>query len=160
MTKRLDEILSQADEACKERSVPMTLGASLSVVTDEVLDVSKVPKMGATEGQPSKRSRSVAPPRVLLVDDNLINLRIIRMYCEKRGLQNVTAVEGFEAIKAYEEGVETGQFSLILLDLQMPNCDGVQACSVIRALEKEKNLQPAVIFMGMSLPIYHRRQSY
>lgn len=92
-----------------------------------------------------------AEPFALLVDDNVINLRILRMYCEKRKIPYVTAVDGHEAVARFREAHEKGQAStinLVLMDLQMPVCDGVEATARIRAMEKENRaLVPSHILM-------------
>ncbi|KAH7119624.1 histidine kinase HHK3 [Dendryphion nanum] len=83
----------------------------------------------------------------LLVDDNAINLRILRMYCEKRNLPYVMATDGNEAVQKYQLGADTGSISLTMLDLQMPNCDGAEACAQIRAWEAARGMQRTVIFI-------------
>lgn len=98
-------------------------------------------------------------PRALLVDDNPINLRIIRMYCERRGIQNVTAEDGLQAVQAFESAAAAHEpFNLILMDLQMPHCDGAHATEQIRVLEQKMKCTPANIFIRKSCtPLVSRR---
>lgn len=83
-----------------------------------------------------------AEPHALLVDDNEINLRILRMYCGKRKIPYVTATDGREAVARFREAQEAAAagsgeaINLVLMDLQMPVCDGTEATAQIRALEQ------------------------
>jgi CheY-like chemotaxis protein len=93
--------------------------------------------------------RPHTPKSCLLVDDNAINLRIVSMYCEKRKYSYTTAEDGLQAIDAYKTAASGENLvDLILLDLQMPNCDGIQACQEIRAFERSTGLRPAIIFIS------------
>lgn len=76
-------------------------------------------------------------PHALLVDDNMVNLKIMRMYCEKRGIAHVIATNGREAVDAFKAALEPGRqpLNLVLMDLQMPVCDGADATREIRELE-------------------------
>ena len=77
----------------------------------------------------------------LLVDDNAINLRILRMYCEKRHIPYLLARDGNEAIAQYNAAISTHRsVDLVFMDLQMPNCDGLTACKEIRHIETERNV--------------------
>ncbi|QIW94659.1 hypothetical protein AMS68_000177 [Peltaster fructicola] len=84
-------------------------------------------------------------PQCLLVDDNSINLRVLSSFCDKRGFPYSTAMNGFEAFEEYTAA--TVPIDLILLDLQMPGRDGIEACKDIRAYEKDKALRPALVFI-------------
>ena len=99
-------------------------------------------------------------PMTLLVDDNAINLRLLEMYCNRRSIPYRTAMDGAQAVKLFAEHcmppastmTTTGQpatrpFDLVLMDLQMPVCDGVEATSQIRALEKECGWDRSVIYI-------------
>ena len=69
-----------------------------------------------------------APLRVLAVDDNPTNLKIIELMLETIGAQVATAQNGAVAIEA----VAHGAFDLILMDMQMPVMDGLSATRAIR----------------------------
>jgi two-component system, sensor histidine kinase and response regulator len=69
---------------------------------------------------------------ILLAEDNLVNQRVAMRILEKAGHRVTLAGNGTEAI----ENWSAQSFHLILMDVQMPGVDGLQATSVIR--EKEK----------------------
>jgi CheY-like chemotaxis protein len=81
------------------------------------------------------RSSATAPRplRVLVAEDNRVNQALARSLLEKQGHTVVMAVDGRQAVKAFEEGV----FDLILMDIQMPELDGYEATQEIRRHEAE-----------------------
>jgi len=70
--------------------------------------------------------------RVLLAEDNPVNQRLATRMLEKRGYRVVLAGNGREALEA----LERGSFDLVLMDVQIPEMDGLQATAMMR--EKEK----------------------
>jgi len=70
--------------------------------------------------------------RVLLVDDNLVNQRLAARLLEKRGHVVQTAATGREALDV----LERERFDLAIMDVQMPDVDGLTATGLIRAREK------------------------
>lgn len=68
--------------------------------------------------------------RVLLVEDNKINQLVVAKLLRKNGIDVVTADNGLEALEA----VNSQDFDLILMDIQMPEMDGYRATSEIRRL--------------------------
>ncbi|KAF5660899.1 histidine kinase [Fusarium heterosporum] len=78
-----------------------------------------------------------AKPLTLIVDDNVVNLRILEMYCKKRGLPYLSAVDGQQAVDIFTQHTSGGPpILLVLMNLQMPVCDGISATRQIRSLEK------------------------
>jgi two-component system, sensor histidine kinase and response regulator len=70
--------------------------------------------------------------RILLAEDNLVNQRVTPRLLEKRGHRVVVASNGREALAA----LENGGYDLVLMDIQMPEMNGMEATARIR--EKEK----------------------
>ncbi|KAJ3536449.1 hypothetical protein NM208_g6709 [Fusarium decemcellulare] len=96
---------------------------------------------------------SPAKPRALLVDDNIVNLRILQMYCRKRGLPYCCATDGQKAVELFAQNQALSSagkeeaIQLVLMDLQMPVCDGIEATRQIRLLEKQVGRQASVLFV-------------
>jgi two-component system, sensor histidine kinase and response regulator len=78
---------------------------------------------------------------VLLAEDNLVNQRLVVRLLEKSGHRVVVAGTGLEALQALEKG----SFDLVLMDVQMPEMDGLEATAVIREKEKSSGLHQPVV---------------
>jgi protein-histidine pros-kinase len=76
--------------------------------------------------------------RVLLVDDNDLNQKVARRVLEKAGHVVQSAVNGREAVNQWKSSVEERQLpDIILMDIQMPVLDGIQATQEIRSYERD-----------------------
>jgi two-component system sensor histidine kinase/response regulator len=76
-------------------------------------------------------SNSAEYLRVLVVEDNWVNQRLAFRLLEKRGHRAVLAGNGLQALQALEKS----DFDLILMDVQMPEMDGIAATQAIRQKE-------------------------
>ncbi|CAM1508542.1 Fc.00g053900.m01.CDS01 [Cosmosporella sp. VM-42] len=97
--------------------------------------------------------RSPEKPRALLVDDNIVNLRIMQMYWKKLGLPYCSASDSRQTVKVFSEqqafaaaGKGTA-IELVLMDLQMPVCDGVESTREIRLQETRNGWKACVLFI-------------
>ena len=79
--------------------------------------------------------------RVLVVEDNAVNQRLATRLLEKRGHRVTVTANGREAV----ESVEKHAYDLILMDVQMPEMDGLEATAVIREREKRKGSHIPII---------------
>lgn len=78
---------------------------------------------------------------VLLAEDNAVNQKLARALLEKDGYRVTIAESGQEAIDQHQKN----NFDLILMDIQMPGIDGVQATAIIRARESEIGTHTPII---------------
>ncbi|HEV8580401.1 MAG TPA: response regulator [Thermoanaerobaculia bacterium] len=72
--------------------------------------------------------------RVLVAEDNPVNQRLVRAVLEDRGHTFVLAATGREALAAWERE----PFDLILMDVHMPEMDGLAAAAAIRARDRSR----------------------
>ena len=79
--------------------------------------------------------------KILIVDDNLINIAIAKKMLEKVGVVVSTAMNGVESLEKLKES----QIDLVLMDLQMPVMDGFQATKLIRENSRLSEL-PVIAF--------------
>ena len=93
-----------------------------------------------TEPEIASRAHRAEPLRILLAEDNIVNQKVVLRLLEREGHRVVIAGNGREALAA----LEREHFHLILMDVQMPEMDGFETSSAIRARER---------FTGTRMPI-------
>ncbi|HEY4109814.1 ATP-binding protein [Puia sp.] len=77
--------------------------------------------------------------RVLIAEDNIVNMRVARKFLTKWGIEVHEAVNGLEAVEKFRRGT----FDLVLIDLEMPEMDGITALAEIRKVHPSI---PAIAF--------------
>ncbi|CAD0107542.1 unnamed protein product [Aureobasidium uvarum] len=116
---------------------------------------SPAPTAGSISPFSRTNSDSDKPVRkVLLVDDNRVNLQLLVTYMKKSGHAYMTASNGLEALEAYKSQCEQASdkdemadspFDYILMDLSMPIMDGLTSTRNIRAHERANNIKPTTV---------------
>ena len=92
-------------------------------------------------------TESICRSRVLIADDDEINLLLLRETLEGAGFEVVAASDGAEALNL----AALDRFDAALLDVQMPNVDGHEVCRRLRAAEATRHL-PIVMITGRDDP--------
>jgi signal transduction histidine kinase/CheY-like chemotaxis protein len=88
---------------------------------------------------PNEQAKAAPQPRVLLVDDNAVNLKVLSMFLEKGGIpqaRQTSAAGGQEAIDTFKNAYTSNDmFDIIFMDLSMPKVSGFDATAAIRHME-------------------------
>lgn len=91
----------------------------------------------------------MALPRVLIVDDEPRNLSLVEALLATFELDVVRASGGREAIDAFAEAIATGGFDLVLLDVMMPDVDGLTALEAMRHATPRGERVPIVLVTAL-----------
>jgi signal transduction histidine kinase/CheY-like chemotaxis protein len=104
---------------------------------------------------PSTAAPESKDPILLIVDDNLVNLQLLKMFAKKAGYPHTTSADGKLALDAFRSAHEAsllppepdnvGMPNIILMDINMPVMDGYESTQRIRHYENKHNLPPATI---------------
>ena len=97
------------------------------------------PKKTAATSEVDRTLATRLPLRILVSDDNPVNLKVARTYLDKMGYTADTANNGFEVLEAMDKKT----YDMVFLDVQMPEMDGYTAAQRIGERWKEK--RPSLI---------------
>ena len=118
-------------------SLPLTLAAEIEPLVEDVV----------VEEEESR------PLRILAAEDNATNQFVLKAILGQKGLEATFVENGREAVEA----VQANDYDLVLMDLHMPEMDGITATQRIRALIGPKSDIPVVAVTAEAMPEQVRR---
>ncbi|KAJ5100658.1 sensor histidine kinase/response regulator [Penicillium angulare] len=100
-------------------------------------------QLNEKQNEMSEQQKENSEKRVLLVEDNAVNLKIIETCAKNSGFKHESATNGLEA----SEKFENQRFDIVVMDISMPQMDGLTATRKMRQFEKAHKLTPAHIII-------------
>jgi signal transduction histidine kinase/ActR/RegA family two-component response regulator len=160
---RLFKRFEQADASIRRRfggtGLGLAISRSLVELMDGTIDVESEPGHGAVftvliplerlEGEaaverPAQRQQiDIAGRRVLLAEDHPTNQKVVQLILESVGVEPVIVDNGALALDL----LKTERFDIVLMDMQMPELDGLSATAMLRAFELEAGLPRTPVIM-------------
>ena len=139
------------------------LGGSLSVTSQPgkgsnftlvlPLELAETPARVEAPGGEAVSEKNTAEVRVLVAEDNPINQRLTLSMLEKAGFSADLAEDGAQAIAMVEKQRNLGKpYGLVLMDMQMPTMDGLEATRRLRASGHDPESLPIVALTANAYP--------
>lgn len=174
---RLFKRFEQADDSIRRRfggtGLGLAISRSLVELMDGTIDVESEPGRGAVftvliplqrlEGDAAEerpvqpQEVDIAGRRVLLAEDHPTNQKVVQLILESVGVAPVIVENGALALDL----LKTERFDVVLMDMQMPELDGLSATALLRAFELEAGLpRTPVIMLTANALDEHVRASY
>jgi len=137
-----EEIRSQAGEIGIEGFLqkPVTLSVLLDTMMNLFSSARIEKKVPATVEKHEHAGPLANGVRVLLVEDNEVNQQVATELLESEGAKVALASNGREAVRALTEGDQPPPFDVVLMDLQMPEMDGLTATRLLRTRSRLQKL--------------------
>jgi two-component system sensor histidine kinase/response regulator len=100
---------------------------------------------------PEQETRGAKTLRVLLAEDNKTNQLVVRMMLKDAPIEILVAANGIEAVQMYRDS----RPDVVLMDMMMPEMDGLEATSIIRELEEAGQLAhcPIIALTANAMPV-------
>jgi len=102
---------------------------SFEIPFEKAKPIEKTVKIAKEKKAVSKKEGAV---NILVAEDNVVNQRLVKELLIRKNYSVVIVENGLKIFDAMEEG----KFDIVLMDIQMPVMDGLEATSIIREIEK------------------------
>ncbi len=142
ISKRLVDLMGGSIDVVSKKEV----GTSFEMVLPFTLASSQIVKEVSSSSQFENISEDNRPKNILVVEDSASNRMLLSHYLQDTGHTLIMAENGQEGLDIYQEH---GDIDAILMDVQMPVMDGIDATKAIRAYEN-KNELPAVQIIALT----------
>ncbi|KOC09644.1 two-component sensor protein [Aspergillus flavus AF70] len=147
-----DDVADLTPDATSSSGASSLLGSAHSPTHSEIPEILPTimsPSSSVRDPSPSEIKEPESKPqrlaRVLVVDDNAINLNLMLTFMKKRNLSTLDSAENGKVAVDAVERLQQG-YDLIFMDISMPVMNGFEATRAIRAIEKERDCcTPATI---------------
>ncbi|MCX6266728.1 MAG: PAS domain S-box protein [Bacteroidetes bacterium] len=163
--KNIFNQFTQADNSTTRKYGGTGLGLSISKMLTEIMNGSliveskfgvgstfsfELPLTIASDHEMTLEAPKPDISKVLVIDDNFTNLKIMKDMLTYWGIESVTCTSGKEALEVIKTANETDSvFDLVIVDMHMPEMDGIAVAEKIR--EKHTHDRKPVIFMYSSV---------
>ncbi len=174
--RRLFEGFFQADSTLARQydgaGIGLAICGQLTTLMGGRIDVGSSPGKGSTftVRLPLTQIAAAPPPaeagpagherlrqiRVLAAEDNLINQMVLRTFLEPTGIDPTMVENGQQALDAWERE----NWDIVLMDIQMPQMNGVEATKVIRSREKETGRARTPIIAVTASAMTHQLEEF
>ncbi len=141
----LSSVDKQTKHAANLFNVVLTKPAKHNILLRHIIEQLKNDKNTIIDSKPKKAYLSTElaaqyPLSILIAEDNLINQKVAKQILQKLGYLPDIAINGLEALEA----AKLKQYDLILMDVQMPEMDGLEAT---RYMRQHLTVQPIIVAM-------------
>jgi PAS domain S-box-containing protein len=119
-------------------SKPVSETRLLEVISNIISNDDYLQSISAIHPESSEQDDFLRGIRVLVAEDNLVNQQVVRGVLKKKAMHVTVVNNGCEAISAIKNDAK--YFDLILMDLEMPEMDGISATLTIRASNCSPNI--------------------
>lgn len=139
IARQLAKMMGGTIEVESEQNVGSTFTTTIPFEIDTAYEDENRSRKSAEEGD-------VSGARVLLVEDNELNMEITKFILTNAGMEVTMAFNGKEAVDIFASSGEN-QYDLILMDVMMPVMDGLAATRAIRAMDRSDSKKIPIFAM-------------
>jgi two-component system sensor histidine kinase/response regulator len=119
-------------------SKPVSEARLLETISGVISKDEYLQSISAVGFELSEQDKILKNARVLVAEDNVVNQQVVRGVLKKKSMKVTVVSNGFEVIDAINNSEEP--FDLILMDLEMPEMDGLCATQIIRTGERSATI--------------------